>query len=204
MPDIYSVAEALKKRGFKTTCFKTAEEAKMALLDMIPQNKSVGMGGSMTLLHTGIIDALYDRGNRIISSCIAQKEGTDTNKARREGMYADIYMCSTNALTEQGELANTDGIGNRVAAMFYGPDTVIVVAGRNKIVKNRAAAFTRIKSIASPLNAKRLNTETPCCQTGKCADCDSDDRICRVTVVIERPPWGKDIHIVLIDEDLGF
>jgi hypothetical protein len=204
MPDIYSAAEALKKRGFKAMCFKTAGEAKAALLEFIPPDKSIGMGGSMTLLDMGVIDALYSRGSNIISSHIAKKEGTDPDAARVDGMRADLYVTSTNALTEQGELVNTDGIGNRVAAMFYGPDTVIVVAGRNKIVKNRTAAFARIKSTASPLNAKRLHAGTPCNETGKCEDCDAKDRLCRVTVILERPPWGKDIHVFLIDEDLGY
>lgn len=204
MSDIKKVASALEHRQFKTKVFSTAKEAKQAILDLIPKDKSVGAGGSMTLAKMGILEELRERGNTVFSSAIAKKFVEDEMKARLGGINADYYLTSTNAITEKGKLYNTDGFGNRVASMFYGPKTVIIVAGKNKIVKNITKARARMKSIAAPLNAKRLDCETPCAKSGKCEDCDSEDRICRVTVIFEWAPENRDTFVFLVDEDLGF
>jgi len=204
MDFVDKAAASLKRRHFKVKCFETARDAKQAILDMIPGNKTVGVSGSMTLVNMGVLDALRDRGNTVFSTYLAKKHDEDEIKARRSGISADYYLTSTNAVTENGELYNTDGIGNRVASMFYGPDTVIVVAGRNKIVKDLREAKARMKKTAAPLNSKRLKCETPCAQSGKCEDCDSEDRICRITVILEWAPEGKDIYVFLVNEDLGF
>ncbi len=113
-------------------------------------------------------------------------------------------MSSSNSVTLQGDLINIDAIGNRVAGMFFGPKKVVVVAGRNKISTNPHTAVLRIKNTASPQNTKRLGLDTPCAKTGKCEECNSPQRICNVVVRIQYPTWGKEMHVILVDEDLGF
>ncbi len=204
MTDIEKTLSALEKHGFVSVYAKDAQEAKDYVLSVIKDNETVGAGGSVTLSETGILDALLERGNQIISSVEAKKHGKDKMAARYAGMNADIYLSSSNAVTMQGDLINIDGIGNRVAAMFFGPDKVIIVAGKNKITKNPHTAIARIKKIACPQNARRLKLDTPCGLTGVCTDCDHPDRMCNVTVRIQRPPKGKAIHVVLIDGDFGY
>lgn len=204
MSNIYDAAKALEKRNFNVRCFEKADDAKKVILDMIPKNASVGIGGSTTLKNMGISDILYDRGNTVFYSEFAKKLGMDHLEVRKKEMTADYFLASSNAITLKGELVNTDGIGNRVAAMFYGPDTVIIVAGRNKIVKNRTEAIARIKNIACPLNARRLEKSTPCALNGKCGDCTGKGRMCRITTIIEYAPEGINFNIFLVNEDLGY
>jgi hypothetical protein len=120
-------------------------------------------------------------------------------------LTAEYFLTSTNALTQDGKLVNTDNTGNRVAAMIYGPRHVICVAGRNKVVDDLEAAFDRIKNKAAPMNTKRRQDKTPCVKTGKCEDCSSPARICRVTTILDRKTKGVDTFtVILVDQDLGF
>ena len=125
-------------------------------------------------------------------------------EAEKQAMFADIFMSSTNAITEDGVLINIDGKGNRVAGLIFGPSKIIVVAGKNKIAANEAAAMERIKAVACPLNGKRLKKQLPCVLTGKCNDCRSADRMCRVTVKHETPTRNKEFHIIIVGEELGY
>ena len=113
-------------------------------------------------------------------------------------------MTSTNAITEYGEIYNVDGNGNRVAAMLYGPDKVIIVAGVNKIVPNVEEAIIRTKEYASPINAKRLNKETPCTKIGRCVECNSDNRICNEYTLIKRQIDKNRIHVIFLNDNLGY
>ena len=134
------------------------------------------------------------------------KEGLKPEEIKqiyREAFFCDAYFTSTNAITEDGELYNVDGNGNRVAAMLYGPDKVIVIAGVNKIVKNINEAISRVENLAAPANAKRLNRKTPCVITGKCMNCNSPERICREYTVIRKPAPNR-IFILLLNENYGY
>ncbi len=204
MSDIKKTLEALDNKGFKAVFAKDAPEALSYVLSQISKQESVGVGGSVTLAETGITEALIERGNTVYSGSLAQKNGQDAYAARKAGMSADVYISSTNAVTLEGDLINIDGIGNRAAAMFYGPDKVIIVAGRNKITTNPNTAIARIKKEACPKNAVRLGLDTPCAKTGKCEDCGSPQRMCNVVVRIQYPPRGKEIHVVMIDADFGY
>lgn len=192
--------EALEKNGFKVMFFDEVDKMKETLLEKIELDKSIAFGGSMTLKEIGLYKDLKDRGNEIYWHWKA-KDGQAELKAARD---ADIYISSTNALTLDGKLVNMDGVGNRVASMFYGHERVYIIAGRNKICKDYDEARERIKMIAAPKNASRLNTNTPCRFTGRCNDCDSSDRICKIEVIIHKNPTGGDIRIYLIDEELGY
>ena len=123
----------------------------------------------------------------------------------RHELTCDLFLTSANALTADGRLVNVDGNGNRVAASIFGPKRVVFVVGRNKIVDGGIdAAIDRIKREACPPNCRRLNKKTPCAATGVCADCSSPDRICSVTVVMDRRPSRTDVQVLLVDEDLGY
>ena len=135
------------------------------------------------------------------------KEGltpSDIKEVFRKSFFADAYLTSSNAVTEKGELYNVDGNGNRVAAMLYGPDQVIVVVGINKIVKDVEQAILRVKEIAAPANNKRLNKPNPCTKIGYCADCNSPDRICNEYTLIKRQGVKGRIHVIIVNKELGY
>ncbi|MFA7405893.1 MAG: lactate utilization protein, partial [Pelobacteraceae bacterium] len=123
----------------------------------------------------------------------------------RRQLTCDLFLSGCNALTLSGELVNIDATGNRVGAMLFGPKKVIVVAGRNKLVDGTAHdAILRVKACATPPNAKRLSFKTPCASTGFCSDCNSPERLCRVTTIIDRKPRFTDLHVLVVNTDLGF
>lgn len=204
MNDIEKTIEALNKKGFKALYVKDAAEAVSYVLSMIGKDDTVGMGGSMTLFETGIADALLDQGNTIYSRELAKRFGQNISEVRQKAMTADVYLTSTNALTLDGDLINIDGAGNRVAAMIYGPQKVIIVTGKNKLTANPHTAVARIKEVACPQNARRLGLLTPCATENRCTDCDSDQRMCNVTARLQRPTRGKEMHVVIIGGDFGY
>ncbi len=198
---------ALKKNGFDVMYFPTRNEVMARVLQLIPPNALVGVGGSVTIREIGLVDSLEQRGNTIISHWEAQKKRQkpeDVMKARKMLAHADIFLTSTNAITEEGHLVNIDHAGQRVAAMIFGPQKVIIIAGVNKIVRNVEQAMDRIRYVAAPMNAKRLNFQVPCAKTGICSDCESPNRICNVTTIIERRPVHTDSTIILLGETVGF
>lgn len=191
---------SLKANGFNVEIFSSAEEAKKALLEEIDVNESVAFGGSITLDGLGLYEELKNRGNEVYWHWKVEDKATERMKA----ITTDVYLTSTNALTLDGKLVNMDGAGNRVASMIFGHKRVYVIVGKNKICKDYEEASKRIKNVAAPKNAKRLNTNTPCRFTGSCNDCSSPDRLCNVEVILHRNPAGSNVNIFLIDEELGF
>jgi len=197
--------KALEKNGFKSFITQTREEALKKALSMIPANAAVGVGGSVTIRETGLIPALVERGNTVIHHWIEDLSESELRTILRQELNSDVFLCSSNAVTEDGKLVNVDGTGNRVASMIFGPQKVIVVAGRNKIVRDLDEALARVKNIAAPMNCKRLSKENnPCINAGVCTDCKSESRICKVTTIIERRPTRTDFSVILVGEELGF
>ena len=194
------VRKGLEKRGYTVYLFRTAQEAKDYLLSAIAPHQSVGFGGSMTLKNMGLDQSLAERGNSVYWHWTAE----DKEDAQRKAAVADVYLTSANAVTKSGQIINVDGHGNRVAATLHGPGRVIFVVGRNKITENYDEAMDRIRNVVSPANAKRMNLDTPCAKTGRCMDCSSKQRICNVTVVLERRLMGYQMDVILVDEDLGY
>ncbi len=199
---IDSLLRNLKNRGFKAEFFPDAKAAKAAVLEQVEAGQSVGIGGSMTVFDMGIHKDLAQRGNEVFWHWLV--EPSEAKRAHDLAAKADVYLTSTNALTQSGELVNIDGTGNRVSSMFFGPNKVIVICGENKITGDFESAIRRIKDVASPLNARRLKLDTPCAVTGKCTDCSSKKRMCNVTIKLERPTYGKDIHVYVVGESLGY
>lgn len=197
--------ENLEKNGFKASYFEKSETA-IKYIESIAENyNKIGFGGSMTVLQGLKLDELLKgKGKEILNHNTGSLSAEEKLEIRKKQLTCDLFITSTNALTKDGKLINTDGVGNRVGAMIFGPEKVLVIAGVNKIVKDVDAGLKRIKEIAAPMNSKRLNMNTPCAVTGVCSDCNSPQRICRVTTIIERKPNFSDIEIIIIGENLGY
>lgn len=196
------VCEQLRRRNFHAYYVPDRAQALVKVLELIPADARVGFGGSMTLEEIGVIKALQERGNELITKPHAR--GAERIAQRRQALLSDVFLTSTNAVTLDGILVNVDALGNRVGAMAFGPRQTVMVFGVNKIVADLEAALHRAQAIASPINAKRLNRTTPCTVTGECSDCNSPDRICNITTIIERRPLETEFAIVVVGEALGF
>ena len=197
--NIGKTIENLEKRGFAVSHFGTREEA-VAYLCAAIQDKVVGIGGSTTVQQIGLYEPL-SRHNEVHWHLL-----DPSVENRNAATNAPVYITSANAVSEDGEIINIDGRGNRVAATLYNKDEVYIIIGTNKLAEDFDKALWRARNIAAPLNAKRLGTKTPCAAKGdRCYDCKSPGRICRGLVVL----WGpmldmQKIEVVIIDEELGF
>ncbi len=196
-----TVRKNLEALGYTVTCFATAAEAVEYLNNEIDK-KTVGIGGSMTVADMGLYPAL-ERHNKVYWHQLA-KTSEESQAIRKNAAEAEIYISSVNGLSEKGEIINIDGNCNRVASVLYGHQKVYLIIGKNKLEKDYDAALWRARNIAAPLNAKRLNKQTPCVAGGRCYDCKSPARICRGLSVLWSKPTGCDYEIVLIDEALGY
>jgi len=184
-----AVVAALRRRDFEAEFAKNVDEACEMVMAEAASAQSVGWGGSETLKEIGARDALVASGKEI----------------RDHQLVMDLFLLSANALTADGRIVNIDGRGNRVAASISGPGRVVYVVGRNKIVDGGVdSAIERIKRCACPPNCRRLGKRTPCAITGQCADCDSPDRICKVTAIFDRRPTGIPTKVIVVDADLGY
>jgi L-lactate utilization protein LutB len=194
----------LIKNGFKVKIFDSEEEAKDYLLKTISKGEEIGVGGSKTLRDINIVQALKERGNRVYDHWEAGLSPEEILEIRRKQLLCDVFLTSSNAVTEKGEIVNREGVGNRINAMTFGPKRVFIVVGKNKIVKDIDSAIDRIKKISAPMRNKSLNTKNPCVKKGECMDCNLPTRICRVTHIIHRCPSNSDITVVIIKKDLGY
>ena len=194
-------AEALRDNNMYCECVDSVEEALEVVESLINEGDTVTVGGSMTLFETGIIDMLRGGNYNYLDR---YEKDADVQSIYEAAFTSDVYLMSSNAITENGELYNVDGNGNRVAALVFGPKSVIVVAGYNKIVKDISEAKTRVQEIAAPANATRLGCETPCTKTGHCMNCASPKRICATTVITGRQRVQNRIKVILVGEELGY
>ena len=195
----------LRKRRFNA--YHTENEAAACKLvkSLIPGNSTVSQGGSMTLEQAGIRDMLLkDKSIDFLDPYNEALSPEERMNLRKRTSSVDVFVCSANAITMDGIIVNRDGIGNRVAAMAFGPEKVIIVAGINKIVSNLDDAFTRIQQLSAPLNACRLNRRTPCTQSLKCENCNSEDRICSTTTIMDWHWYPSRMHIIIVQKELGF
>ncbi|WP_160197277.1 lactate utilization protein [Senegalia massiliensis] len=192
----------LENNGFQVEYFDNINIAKDYLLSKIDIETDVGIGGSMTIFDSKIHEELIKKGNKVYWHWLCDSENKNT--VLRNASNSNIYLSSSNAITSEGKLINIDGVGNRVTSMVYGHDKVYILVGINKIVENNEEAINRIKEVTCPKNAERLNLNTPCRHTGKCNDCNSLDRMCNVTVILEKKPMKTDIEIIIINQKLGY
>lgn len=194
----------LEKNNIKGYYAKSNDELINIIKDIAKEGEMVSVGGSITLFETNVIDLLRSGRYNFLDRYEENLTPADMKALYRKTFYADTYFSSVNAITEEGEIFNVDGNGNRVAAMLYGPDKVILVVGVNKIVKNIDEAVKRNKALSGPANAKRLNAATPCAKVGYCMDCKSDDRICCEYTVIKRQRTANRMNVIFINDVLGF
>ena len=213
MTDIKKTMDNLAANRMQPYLVSDRAQCLSLLKTLLPAGGTVAVGGSMTLFETGAIELLRSGSYRFLDR---YKEGITPEEVR--GIYlasfdADAYLCSANAITENGELYNVDGRSNRVAALLYGPKSVIVIAGTNKLVRNIDEAAARVRRIAAPQNSRRLHTGTYCESCGVCiaadeadlaAGCRSDARICCNYVISAMQRQKDRIKVILVDEALGY
>ncbi len=196
------VVEALKKRHFEAFYVSSKEEAVKKAMEIIPQSDSIGWGGSFSIDEIGLKAELEKCGHKMIDRDLA-KTPEERRKLMVEALCCDTFLMSSNAITEDGQLFNIDGVANRVAALCFGPKSVVIVAGMNKVVPNLDAAYHRVRGFSAPANAQRFEINTPCKITGECANCMSEDCICNQFVTTRLcKPAGR-IKVILVGEDLG-
>ncbi len=199
-----TIISNLKKRQMEGYYVKTSKEAVDLALSFLPQNALVGFGGSMTLVQSGMYDALKSNPAIRLLDRSTAKTADEIEALYHNSLSADTYFMSSNAITSDGVLVNIDGRGNRAAALIYGPKEVVILAGMNKIVPSVKEAVRRVRNTATPPNCIRLNKQTPCSVTGTCDNCLSPDCICNQIVITRRSGTKGRIKVLLIGENLGF
>ena len=193
----------LKNRHFDAWYCETKEEALEKALELIPEESTIGWGGVLSAHQIGLIDAL-NQGNYITYDRDQCKTQVEKEQCVKNSMFADFFLTSANGLSLDGQMVNIDGAGTRVAATIYGPKTVLVIAGMNKVEDTLEAALNRAKTVAAPMNKQRFDPNTPCAVTGICADCKAEGCICNHIVVTRHcRPMGR-IKFILVGENLGF
>lgn len=203
-----SVKERLEENNFTVFVADAPEAVNTIVAEEIlakSAGKSISWGGSMTHVETGLYEMLKNRQDlEVLDTYDKSFTPEEALERRRQSLLSDIYVTGTNAVIEDGYLVNLDMIGNRIAALTFGPKEVIVLVGRNKIVPDLEAAMDRVKNYAAPVNAMRLDKKTPCAKTGVCHDCKSTDRICNTWTITEKSfPKGR-VKVILINADLGY
>lgn len=201
--DVEKTLKALKERRIDAGYADNAEKAREKISIMVPDNSTVGIGGSITVQELDLENLLLNKGCIVFWHWHGENQG-EQDAIRRKAMNADIYICSSNAITKDGKLVNIDGTGNRVAAMSFGPRRVIVIVGLNKLTDNLDEALDRIKTEACPPNARRLGKKTPCAEVDKCLDCKSPQRMCNITSIIQGRPGSTDMKVLIVGQNLGY
>ena len=199
MADMEKTGKNLEGRGFRVHRFATGAEAADYLVQTL-HGTGIGIGGSVTIDTLDVYDRLCE------SNEVFWHWKNHAPETRERAGKAETYLCSANGVSENGEIVNIDGFGNRVAGTIYGPERVFLVVGRNKIAPDLTGAIDRSRNIAAPLNARRLNRHTPCAVgEPRCHDCRSPEKVCGVMTVFFMPPTSiKEFHVILVDEDLGY
>jgi len=201
---IMRTIENLEKNNMEGYFVEDEKELLEKFGEIMTPGSVVSVGGSMTLFETGVIDFLRSGKFEFVDRYEDGLTPDGITQLFRDSFSANYYLTSTNAVTESGTLFNVDGRGNRTAAMIFGPDQVLVVVGRNKLVATEEEAVERYRETAGPANAKRLGRKTPCTKMGYCMDCESPERICNAFVSIKRQGAKGRIKVFIVNKDLGY
>ncbi len=196
--------ENLLKHGFDAHLAESREAAVERVMAMAAGFESFGFGGSDTVRALGLVERIRKTGKRVHDHWQPGLGAEEIAAIRLAQGRCDCFLCSANAVSLTGEIVNVDGVGNRVSATAFGPRQVIIVAGMNKLRPTLESALARVREIAAPMRARSLGMQTPCAETGLCADCNSPQRICRVTTILHRRPMTTPVAVVLVNEALGF
>ncbi len=195
-----TVIKGLKSRNMSGYYANTKEEALKIALELIPEGSTVTMGGAMSAREIGLVDALQ-KGNYTF---IDRDNYEDKREAMLLAYQADVFLSSCNAMTQDGVLVNIDGNANRVSAIAQGPKKVLMIVGMNKICDDVDGAMKRARNVAAPINAQRFGLQTPCTKTGTCMDCKSPDTICCQFLITRYSKHADRIHVILVNDMLGF
>ena len=192
----------LQSRHFDAYYCADREEALKKALELIPEGSSVSWGGALSAEQIGLTEAVHQGNYRVIDRALA-KTPEEREQMMRDAMFCDVFLTGANGLSLDGQMVNIDGLGNRVAAIIYGPGSVIVVAGMNKVEDTLEAAIMRAKTVAAPMNNQRFGNDNPCSVTGTCGNCKNEKCICNQIVITRHcRPAGR-IKFILVGEDLG-
>lgn len=200
---IQKLIKNLKQRNIDAFYMESFREVNERLLQMIPGDCTIGIGHSITVQSSGVVEKLIERGNIVLDKTRA-KDKEESNQIKKKALTADWYITGTNAVSVEGHIVNVDHSGNRVAAMVFGPDNVVVVVGVNKIADSLNDAIYRARNVASPLNAKRAGFNPPCVELNKCVDCKSKERVCNSLVIIEGQEAAGRMKVFIVNESAGF
>lgn len=198
-----TIIKNLEKRNMEGFYFKTAAECTRAILEAIPKRSVISWGGSESIKECGLIDGIHNGDYQLIDR-FAAKTPEESRVLYSQAVLADYYLMSSNAVTLEGELVNIDGNGNRVACLIQGPSHVILVVGMNKVVTDVNSGIARVRNLASPPNAIRLNKNLPCAATGTCHDCLAPECFCNQIVVTRRSGHTGRVKVYLVGESLGY
>ncbi len=200
----HKTVEALKRNRFDAEFFDKPEDAVKKILEFIKPGSRVAFGGSQTARQLDLVNKVTEAGGMVLDhNAIGLTDG-EKLEVMRQQQVCDVFICSSNAISLQGELFNIDGHGNRISAMVFGPKKVIVIAGVNKICSDEAASWDRIHTIAAPVNMKRLNRPNPCTTAGVCKDCNLISRGCNAYLVLRKKPSLTDFSVYIVNSELGF
>jgi len=202
-----NLKEHLEKNNFEVFLAQSLQDVRSIVMQtLIPKIKpvSVSWGGSMTFVASGLYDELKENQSiTVLDTFDKDISAGESLERRRQSLLVDLYITGTNAVTENGMLVNLDMIGNRIAALTFGPKHVVLIIGRNKIVSGLEEATDRVKDLAAPANAMRLDKKTPCVETASCHECKSPDRICNTWTITQKSfPKGR-VKIILVNDDAG-
>ena len=194
------VIKGLKSRNMSGYYAKSKEEALQKALELIPEGATVTMGGAMSAHEIGLVQALKDGNYNFID----RDQATDKRAAMLAAYDADVYLSSANAITNDGVMINIDGNSNRVSAIAQGPKKVVFIVGMNKVCSDVDGAMKRARNVAAPINAQRFGLTTPCSKTGTCMNCKSPDTICCQFLITRYSKHEGRIHVILVNDNLGF
>ena len=194
------VIKGLQSRNMSGYYAETREEALQLALSLIPEGSTATMGGGVSVQEIGLVEALKNGNYNFID----REEYTDKRAAMLKAYDADVFLASANAITDDGILVNIDGNANRVSAICQGPRKVVFIVGMNKVTPDLDSAMKRARGVAAPINAARFGLNTPCCKTGTCMDCKSPDTICCQFLITRFSRHAGRIHVILVNDNLGF
>lgn len=199
---IWQTMENLQKHRFQVVWCEDTQTVLQEILKRIPQNATIGWGGSQTVKQIGLMDAIIRGPYR----CLDRNQPTQEarNKVYAQIQNADYFISGANAITYNGEIINMDGRSDRVAFLCFGPKHVFIVAGINKLVPDIDAAIERIRTVAAPMNATKLGRRTPCVATGNCTQCNSPECVCCNLLIGRCARDSERTTVFLVNTSLGY
>lgn len=200
---LFKLRENFRLRNIEVEYFETLEDVKSHILNIIPTESTIGIGHSATLQKMNITNSLLERGNVVYDKELA-KNLEECKGLKKKALTTDWYITGSNAISIDGRIVNIDHSGNRVASIAFGPDKVIIVVGKNKVVDSVDEAIKRVKNVACPLNAKRAGFNPPCVTLNRCVDCVSKERVCNSLLIIEGQSDCNRIKVFIVNEECGF